>query len=51
MIAAFTRLLQDAGLRASLGEQAQKDVIQYSWQSRMQKILKHFSTEILEPKS
>ena len=51
MIAAFTRLLQDAGLRASLGEQAQKDVIQYSWQSRMQKILKHFSTEFLEPKS
>jgi glycosyltransferase involved in cell wall biosynthesis len=51
MMAAFTRLLQDAGLRASLGEQAQKDVIQYSWQSRMQKILKHFSTEILEPKS
>ena len=44
--AKFTLLLNDAGLRAQLASQARTDVAQYTWQERMQKIVKRF-TEVL----
>ena len=42
MSAAFARLLDDAVLRQSLGEQVRREVVHYSWRSRMQAILDHF---------
>ena len=49
MTAAFSNLLADQHLRSTLGRQAQKDVLQYSWKTRMQLILESFSVQIPEP--
>jgi glycosyltransferase involved in cell wall biosynthesis len=43
MSAAFSRLLADAPLRTALGDQARQDVLQYSWQRRMRRILEFWS--------
>jgi glycosyltransferase involved in cell wall biosynthesis len=43
MSAAFTRLREDVHLRITLGKQVRQDVLQYSWQTRMQRILDFWS--------
>jgi glycosyltransferase involved in cell wall biosynthesis len=43
MSAAFSRLLANAPLRTTLGNQAHQDVLQYSWQTRMRRILDFWS--------
>lgn len=44
--AKFTLLLQDADLRAQLASQARLDVVQYTWQERMQKIIRRFTEDL-----
>lgn len=43
--AKFTILLSDAKLRDQLARQARSDVAQYTWQERMQKIVRRFSED------
>lgn len=43
--AKFTILLGDADLRNKLARQARSDVAQYTWQERMQKIVRRFSED------
>jgi glycosyltransferase involved in cell wall biosynthesis len=43
--AKFTILLGDADLRNKLARQARLDVAQYTWQERMQKIVRRFSED------
>ncbi len=42
----FTLLLQDADLRTQLASQARLDVAQYTWQERMQKIIRRFTEDL-----
>lgn len=42
LIAKFSVLVENAQIRESLAEKAKQDVIQYSWQERMHKILSSF---------
>ena len=51
MTAAFERLLKEPRLRESLGKQTRQEIVQYSWKNRMQTILEHFSSHILEQRA
>jgi glycosyltransferase involved in cell wall biosynthesis len=44
--AKFTILVNDAELRDQLARQARVDVTQYTWQERMQKIIKRFAEDL-----
>jgi len=48
MSAAFSRLLSNEKLRLSLAENTRREVVRYTWRSRMQAILHHFTEEIME---